>query len=1474
MKSSNLQRVYALSPLQEGILFHTLSAPDSATYFEQFSFTINAVIDPVALAKAWQKVIDRHAVLRSSFHWKKLQKPFQVVHQSVDLPFEQHDWSTLSAADREQRLRAFLANDRARGFDLSVPPLLRLMLIRLTPWSWQCVVSFHHILLDGWSVAIVFREASLCYEAYSQGREPALETPPPFEDYIAWLQKQDFGRAEAFWRDRLVGYHGPVPISGDRAPGTIPGLSEPYGSHQATLSREVTARLQNLARVHELTVNTIVQGAWSVLLSHYTDERDVVFGATGSGRPVELKGIESMVGLFINTLPVRVQVDFDQLLIPWLENLQAIQFQARQYEHTPLVDVQGWSSVPRGTPLFETLVGFENYPQMSTSNEVSSAVQLAEVFERTNYPISLIVSPGSELSIVLLYVSSRFDHGSSARMLRQFQTLLEAIATNADRRLAELSLSDEAERHRLLIEWNQTAQEYPRDICVNQLFEKWVRQTPDALAVWCDQEQLTYRELNERANRVANALRRRSVSPGSRVAICMKRTAAMVAAILGVTKSGCAYVPLDAAYPQQSLALMLHDCGARTLLTTSDLAEKLPTEACDLVFMDSDEVTTASNEALLSAVIPEQLAYLIYTSGSTGRPRGVVVQHRSLMNLVSWHQREYAVTASDRATQIAGAAFDASVWELWPYLTAGASVRVVSDTTRNSPADLIQCLASEKITLSFLPTALAEMVLELPWPEGVCLRALLTGGDKFRHLPEQPLPFRVINHYGPTENTVVTTFAVTEPRDLTPPIGRPIANVKVYVLNRKGKLAPLGATGELCVAGDSLATAYHELPDVTALKFVPDSFTGVPGSRLYRTGDRVRYREDGNLEFHGRLDAQIKVRGMRVEPGEVESTLTQHPAVREAAVVVSQEVPEDPRLVAYVVGKNGDNGSNNNHWETEQIGRWKRIYDDTYAGTRPPDPHFNITGWNSTYTGTPIPVEEMREQVDATVERIRALKPRRILEIGCGTGLLLFRLAPHALEYVATDFSATAMRQVKEQLTSLPHVNLLHASADDFSGIQPGFFDVVVLNSVVQYFPSAAYLERALRGAVAATRPGGHVFIGDVRSLTLLNAFHASVEVASAGAGTQREEIQESVRRRLANEPELVIGEEWFTELQRRVPQITGVATEFRRGWARNELTAFRYDVWLEVNGTGTQQLPRWVFDWQEIGSLSSLRSFLEKNPAVLSLKGIPNARVAEAVAAATWLFDGPEGSTVVAWRDRWKKQASSAIEPEAIWELASTAGYDAHIRLGAKDDTMDAFLCHRSQDAGAAAKLWPNIKPAAETLRSQTNNPGRTEANQQFITVLRDYLRQRLPDHMVPSKFLVLDSLPLTPNGKVDRKSLPALNGKRAASVTPGFVAPQSKVEQQIAQVWQEVLAVDSVGVHDNFFDLGGHSLLMVRVHGRLAEVVEADISIVDLLHYPTVASLASHVSPSEEQPAGASPTFEDRVNEQRAAFVARFRN
>jgi amino acid adenylation domain-containing protein len=1168
---------------------------------------------------------------------------------------------------------------------------------------------------------------------------------------------------------------------------------------------------------------------------------------------------------------VRVQVDPDQPLLVWLKDLQSLQFEARQYEHTPLVDVQGWSEVARGTPLFETIVGFENYPVLSPQDH-SGVVKLDDVFERTNYPLSLIVAPGSELGIILLSVSTRFVRESIERLLSHFRALLEAVARDPERRVGELPIATEAEQRQVLVEWNQTRIPYATGACVHELFEKWAADTPGAPAVSCKGERLTYADVNQRANRVAHCLRDRQVTAGAPVAICMERSSAMLVAILGVLKAGGAYLPLDPAYPKQSLAFRLRDSGARALLTSRDLASHVSTDLCDVLLLDSNEIASARADNLLPVSTADDLAYIIYTSGSTGRPRGVEIRHRSLLNLVSWHQREYVVTAHDRATQVAGPAFDASIWEIWPYLTAGASVHVIADETRNSPNALISWLAEEGITLSFLPTALAEMVLERSWPDGLRLRVLLTGGDKLHRAPRHDLPFRLVNHYGPTENTVVTTWAAVEPGDdAVPPIGRPIDNVQIYVLDVHGQPAPPGVPGELCIAGESVAAGYRNLHELTATKFVENPFSGTADGRLYRTGDRVRYRADGNLEFLGRLDAQVKLRGFRVEPGEVESVLAQHPAVRSTVVAAREEESGDQRLVAYVVGQN-DGGpparGGEASWEREQVGRWARIYDETYAQPAAADPRFNIIGWNSSYTNEPLTEAEMREQVDATAARIRFLKPQRVLEIGCGTGLLLFRLAPECRQYAATDFSAVAVDYVRGQLDALPQVTVWQSPADDFSAIEPGAFDVVVLNSVVQYFPGAAYLERVLRGAVAAVRPGGHLFVGDVRSLALWEAFHTSVEMAWARPSARREEIQDGVRRRLRQESELVVGPEFFAGLASRVPDITGLEVQLRRGHSANELAAFRYDVWLEVGGGGAPVSPREELQWYRMGSVSALRKALaERDPDALVVRGVPNARVAEAAAALAWLRGTADGATVGAWRQQWTQTQPVGVEPEAFCEIAGELGYEAHVGWGDRADTMDVLLRKHRPGTAAVAPGWQRLKRIDPSLRKHTNDPQRGEADQRLIPVLRDYLRERVPEYMVPSAFVMLDALPLTMNGKVDRKNLPSPVG-RPVALGGGFVAPRSDIERQIARVWQEVLGVDAVGANDNFFDLGGHSLLMVRVHGRLLEIFKGDLSLVDLLRYPTVASLALFVAAEADEP-GIAAAIDDRASRQMEALA-----
>jgi amino acid adenylation domain-containing protein len=470
----------------------------------------------------------------------------------------------------------------------------------------------------------------------------------------------------------------------------------------------------------------------------------------------------------------------------------------------------------------------------------------------------------------------------------------------------DLPLLTAAERLTLLVEWNDTQASYPKDLCIHQLIEAQVERSPEAIAVVCEEQQLTYRQLCERANCLAHYLRVLGVGPEVLVGICTQRSLEMVVGLLGILKAGGAYLPLDPAYPFERLAFMLEDAQVPVLLTTEHLVEKLPTTWAQVISLDSDWELIAQHscENPTQNTTSDNLAYVIYTSGSTGKPKGVEIQHRGLVNLVTWHQRLYNVTPQDRATQLAGPAFDASVWELWPYLAAGASIHILSaETCSVSPSKLWEWLTESAITICFLPTPLAQTMLA-QWPQGLALRALLTGGDKLHRVPQKALPFCLVNHYGPTENTVVTTWAPVAAgikTDAPPPIGRPIANTQIYLLDAKNQLVPIGMPGELHIGGDSLARGYRNRPELTNEKFIPNPFSNSPGDRLYKTGDLARYLSDGNIEFLGRIDDQVKIRGFRIELGEIETVLTQHPCVQQAVVLARSDEAGDKRLVAYIV---------------------------------------------------------------------------------------------------------------------------------------------------------------------------------------------------------------------------------------------------------------------------------------------------------------------------------------------------------------------------------------------------------------------------------------------------------------------------------------------------------------------------------------------------------------------------------------------
>jgi len=918
MNGENIEDIYELSPMQHGLLFHTLAAPNSGVYFEQLSCTLQGNLDIAAFKRAWQKVVDRHPILRTAFYWQDLDRPYQVVYREVDLPIAQQDWRELSAIEQQQRLEVFLQSDRDRGFELSQAPLMRLALIRLADDTYQFIRSHHHILLDGWSWSLLWKEIHAFYQAFSQNRDLNLELPRPYREYIAWLQEQDFSKIEIFWRQKLKGFAAPTPLMEGAGTKTLqPSAGEDYDRQRISLPITATAALQSLARQHQLTLNAVVQGAWALLLSRYSGEEDVVFGVVTSGRPAELAGVESMVGLFLNALPLRVQVPRDISVVPWLKQLQSQQVEVRQYEYSTLVQIRAVSEIPSDQPLFESILVFNNYPIDASKWQLSESIGASNygTFEKTNYPLTVVVEPGSELKLEIAYDTRRFDAVAIARMLGHFQTLLEGMAANQNQRLAEIPLLTAAELHQQLVEWNNTHKDYPKDKCIHHLFEEQVERSPDAVAVVFEDKQLTYRELNQRANKIAHHLRTLGVEPKVLVGICVERCLEMVVGLLGILKAGGAYVPLDPEYPTERLSFMLQDAQVKVLLTQQRLVEKLPEYKAQFVYLDTDwqVISQSSEKNPITGVQATNLAYVIYTSGSTGQPKGVAMNHFSLSNLILWQLQNTTVSSGAKTLQFAPISFDVSFQEMFSTWCSGGTLLLIAEELRLDPLTLLGLLQEQAVERLFIPFVALQQIAEIAIGSELVtsyLREIITAGEQLQITPaisnwlSKLTDCTLHNHYGPSESHVVTTFTLTNSVDnwpLLPPIGRPIANTQIYILDSYLQPVPISVPGELYIGGAGLAQGYLNRPELTQHKFIPNPFSTDRNSRLYKTGDLARYLPDGNIEYLGRIDNQIKVRGFRIELGEIEAVLSQHPYVRSAVAIAREDKSGVKDLFAYVI---------------------------------------------------------------------------------------------------------------------------------------------------------------------------------------------------------------------------------------------------------------------------------------------------------------------------------------------------------------------------------------------------------------------------------------------------------------------------------------------------------------------------------------------------------------------------------------------
>jgi amino acid adenylation domain-containing protein len=852
-------------------------------------------------------------------------------------------------------------------------------------------------------------------------------------------------------------------------------------------------------------------------------------------------------------------------------------------------------------------------------------------------------------------------------------------------------------------------------------------------------------------------------------------------------------------------------------------------------------------DAVSVGTTPENLAYAIYTSGSTGKPKGVMVRHRNLLSSIIARQHFYG--DEQRFLLLSPIGFDSSVAGIFGTLITGGTLLVGTRDALRDPAILLRTIHELEATSLLCVPALYERLLSMGGAEiGRCRlsRVIVAGEACPAALVAKSIQcapgIAVFNEYGPTEATVWAT--VFDARELgvaeVVPIGRPIANTRIYILDVHIQPVPIGVAGEIYVGGAGVARGYLNRPQLTAERFLPDPFSD-PQARMYKTGDLGRWRPDGTIEYLGRNDFQVKIRGFRIELGEIEAQLLQHAQVKEAVVLAREDEPGEKRLVAYVVPQlKTMQREGLEEVGTEVVDEWTKLYEQTYSsGAAGP----SFVGWNSSYTGQPIPEAQMQEWLQGVVGRIRALRPTRVLEIGCGVGLILQHVAPQCVKYVGTDISSTALERLRQWMSGreeLLQVQLLHRSATELQDLQPGSFDTVVLNSVVQYFPSIEYLLTVLQEAVRLLAPGGKIFLGDVRHLGLLPMLHGAVQLSRAAATVRVGQLRKRIERAVAQEKELLIDPQFFETLPGRLPGICAVEVQLKRARETNELMRYRYDVTLH---TGEQLAPRAVcerLNWE--GSTSALEMALKERrwPAV-RVHSIPNARLTRDAVAQQLIETSDENLEAGTLRRQVNEAAFEGVDPEVFWKLGEAHDYEVQVSWDPTKSPahFEVQLLDRTR---MDRVLWaPCPEEAAKPWRAYVNDPLESGLRQQLIPQLREYLKGRLPEHMIPSAWMVLQELPLTVNGKLDRRALP-IPQSRPEEIGE-YLAPRTELERALAEIWAQVLRVDRVGVQDNFFELGGHSLLATRVITRISHLLDTELPLRLMFETPTIEVLSTRI-------------------------------
>lgn len=1437
--------LYTNEPQREIWLACAIGGQDAnKSYNESVSLKLTGNLDSKALYKAVKDVVNRHEALRATIspNGENL-----IVYHDIPVELISKDITLLDPQSRINEFQSFLKKELNTSFHLINGPLFRFFLHKTDQNEHYFTLVIHHIISDGWSIGLILEDLSKCYNSYIRNEIPNLSPAFQLSDYVEAQENfkadKHFIETENFW---LNVYKENVPVLDmptdrpRRSPRSYKG-----NRIDQVLSKEKIEQLKTLGAKSGTSLVTTLLAAFEVFLYKTVKQQDIVVGLPASGQAAT--GMHDVIGHCVNLLPLRTYIDPSVSFSNYLLKRKTEVLDAYDHQRLTFGELIKKLYIPRDA---------SRIPLVPVTFNVDKGLDSAVVFEGLQH--KLISNPrsyenfelflnatGNDTEMILewSYNTDLFDSDTIEKYGWEYSALLDEIISNPDERIATIT---GFEGLPLSIALGKKIT-IPAEQNIITLFENAVSLYPDKTAITFSNTSYTYQQLAEKVNQLSHVLQEKNVVKGNVVALLVDRSIEMVVSMLAALNIGAAYLALDPEYPRQRIEFMLKDSNAELLVLSEKNKQHYDIETKILAIEDVwNTLSSVPNNKFQSDLAHEDLAYLLYTSGSTGNPKGVKITHLNLANFLKGMSENPGIKSTDILLAVTSVSFDIAGLELYLPLISGSELVVASADTTKDGRLLLDCLKQKDISIMQATPSTWQMLIDAGWKEKYPIKMLCGGEGLPADLADKLLQVgkELWNMYGPTETTIWSTVKQILPSDNQITIGTPIANTQVYIMDESGMPLPIGQTGEMYIGGTGVANGYLKRPELTQEKFVEDSFNESNSSKLYRTGDLGKMLPNNEILCLGRIDNQIKLRGHRIEAGEIETKLLELEDVKQCVVMARESTSGDKRLVAYLTLDKNAQDANNPTWKD----RWDSLYSQG-ANENDASENFDLDNAALGQLGENVALKEQAsEWLDVTLERIKKLNAKRIYEIGSGAGQLLYELAPQTDSYLATDYAQPAIDSINQRIAAEPEkwaqVKASVATADDFSATKSELYDLVLINSVTQYFSSSEYLLSVVTKAVNATSKGGCVFIGDVQGKSTLEMYHAMDHLPRASDTSTVESFIDIVKNRVEMEEELVADPTFFYELPSLIPNITAVDVQLRKGESINETTKYHYDVWLYVDKPIKIAAPQLSLSWTGTEKTHEVEQLMLKGDVeVIELRNIPNSRTCKDHRLQQLLATSSDEQLIAPIKKEIENTAEGQ-SPDLFWNIGEKAGYQTHVRwtTDGTDNLFDVFFIK----AGATNTIptYPTIS-LQKSLHDWVRNPvvhNEVFTAPEVITKWKENLQTSLPSYMMPEDFIVLKTFPLTPNAKIDRNALPQPKQRKTSiqknerALTPD--------EQLIAYIWSETLGVKDLNANDDFFQLGGHSLLAVKAMVALENKTGKRLTIATLFEHSTVEKLANQLS------------------------------